>query len=340
MNNEYEYRVCVQCTTYNHGRYIRKCLDGFVMQQTDFIFIVVVVDDASTDDTQLIISEYATRYPSIIRPILLKENHYSMKKNKNPYFEPYVKQSKYVAFCEGDDYWSDPYKLQKQVDALEKHDDCLMCVHKTDRIDENGNNLNRPYPSFFVKNGRIESKRFIGLLCDDFTFHLSSYLIKSTDYINYRTSGVVFRQVARCGDIPLMLYFGQLGNVYYIDDTMSCYRLNSVGSHTEKMLNKDVYRYTFYDSIDNMMFEFDKYTNYKYHRYCQLIAQRYRGIKLQLTHYLGDITTDQYEKEIIKKKYRYFFRRNTPFKVRMLTYLDVYTPSLGRFVKKHFTHQQ
>lgn len=336
---EYEYMVCVHCMTFNQEKYIRKCLDGFVMQKTSFPFVVVVVDDDSMDKTPAIISEYAMRYPSIIHPVLLEENHYSIRKSKAPYFEPYDKKAKYVAFCEGDDYWTDSNKLQRQVDVLEKYPNCKACFHKVSKVDERGNDLNATFPSMSIKQGYIKPTKFIKMLRDDFTFHLTSQFLNSKEYIKYITMDFQFRKVARCGDIPLLLYFGQYG-VFYIDEVMSCYRVGSVGSHTEKMLHDREYRNLFYDSIDNMMDEYDNFTSRKYHKYCTQIKQRYHFIKLQLSHHLGNISTEQYEKEIIKREYRYHFKTNTPFKSRLLTYLNVYLPRVGKLVKKYFVNSK
>lgn len=115
--------VSIRCLTYNHAPYIRQCLDGFVMQKTNFKFEAIVHDDASTDGTADIVREYATKYPDIIKPILETENQYSkqdgsLKRIMNAAISP---SAKYIAMCEGDDYWTDPYKLQKQVDFLESH---------------------------------------------------------------------------------------------------------------------------------------------------------------------------------------------------------------------------
>ena len=118
--------VAIECLAYNHGPYIRQCLDGFVMQKTDFPFIAIVHDDASTDNTAEIIQEYALKYPDIIKPILETENQYSKKDGS---LGRIIKKAipedvKYIALCEGDDYWTDPYKLQKQVDYMEEDHAC------------------------------------------------------------------------------------------------------------------------------------------------------------------------------------------------------------------------
>lgn len=103
--------VTIRCTAYNHEPYIRACLEGFVMQKTNFRFEAIVHDDASTDGTAAIIKEYAEKYPDVIKPILERENQYS--KGTLGKIMDEASKGKYIAFCEGDDYWTDPLKLQK-----------------------------------------------------------------------------------------------------------------------------------------------------------------------------------------------------------------------------------
>jgi len=119
--------VSVICLAYNHEKFIRKCLDGFVMQKTDFAFQVIVHDDASTDKTADIIREYQEKYPEIIKPVFQSENQYS--KNGGNMRETICSNlcGKYTAYCEGDDYWTDKNKLQKQADFLENHPEFSMC---------------------------------------------------------------------------------------------------------------------------------------------------------------------------------------------------------------------
>lgn len=119
--NSYPVMVTIQCLAYNHEPYIRQCLDGFVMQKTDFPFEAIVHDDASTDGTANIIKEYAEKYPDIIKPIFEDENQFSKKKGFVSRIMKDGSRGKYIAICEGDDYWIDPNKLQKQVDYLESH---------------------------------------------------------------------------------------------------------------------------------------------------------------------------------------------------------------------------
>lgn len=111
--------VTIRCITYNHEPYIRQCLEGFIMQKTNFRFEAIVHDDASTDGTANIIREYAEKYPDIIKPIFETENQYSKLDGSIQRIMSEHIHGKYVAMCEGDDYWIDPLKLQKQVDFLE-----------------------------------------------------------------------------------------------------------------------------------------------------------------------------------------------------------------------------
>lgn len=122
-NIQNELMVTVRCITYNQEAYIRKCLEGIVMQRTNFRFEAIVHDDASTDHTPSIIQEFAEKYPDIIKPIFETENQYSKQDGSLGKIMNAHTHGKYVAICEGDDYWIDPDKLQKQVDFLEENPD-------------------------------------------------------------------------------------------------------------------------------------------------------------------------------------------------------------------------
>ena len=127
--------VSVLCIAYNHEKYIRSALDGFVNQKTNFRYEVLINDDASTDHTAAIIAEYEAKYPDIIKPVYQTENQYS----KGVFITKSIlfprSKGKYTAICEGDDYWCDENKLQKQVDFLESHEGYAACVHNTRLLD-------------------------------------------------------------------------------------------------------------------------------------------------------------------------------------------------------------
>lgn len=137
INDDRPVSVDVNCLVYNHGIYLRKALDGMLMQKTTFPVRIIIHDDASTDQSPDIIMEYKERFPDKIIAIIEEKNLYqngqSIWAKMFPYFI-----SKYVAYCEGDDYWIDEYKLQKQVEYLESHPDCVACYHNVLPVDKNG----------------------------------------------------------------------------------------------------------------------------------------------------------------------------------------------------------
>jgi len=133
-------------TTYQHRNYIKDCLDGILMQKTNFPFEIIIGEDESTDGTRDICIEYAKRYPDIIRLFLNSRNN-NITLNEMPsakfnfIYAFNMCRSMYVSLCEGDDYWTDPLKLQKQVDYMENNPGCVMCTHAAVKIDINGNKI-------------------------------------------------------------------------------------------------------------------------------------------------------------------------------------------------------
>ncbi len=122
--------VSICCITYNHEKFIRECLDGFLMQQTTFPVEILIHDDASTDKTSDIIREYESQYPSLIKPIYQDENQYSQGIKPFANYQLPRARGEYIALCEGDDYWTSPLKVQKQVEILESDHNINLCFHK------------------------------------------------------------------------------------------------------------------------------------------------------------------------------------------------------------------
>lgn len=132
-------KLIIYTLTFNHAKYIADALDSFLNQKTDFPFVVIVHDDASTDETVEILKSYAAKFPNKILPIFEKQNQYSDPEgNVGWIMNQTIKNTgaKYIAFCEGDDYWTYPEKLQKQVDFLESHPDYSMCFHSSAVLNE------------------------------------------------------------------------------------------------------------------------------------------------------------------------------------------------------------
>ena len=208
--------VTVRCLAYNHEPYIRQCLEGFVMQKTNFRFEAIVHDDASTDRTADIIREYAEKYPDIIKPIFETENQYSKRDGSLTRIMNAYTHGKYVAICEGDDYWIDPLKLQKQVDFLETHVEYSMCFHRCTEVFE----------------GFERKKTFANLKSGDYTTLdiLENWIVP--------TASVLYRKEQAPSILPVGIFFGdsflfaflaEKGRVYCLNDIMSVYRVNSGG---------------------------------------------------------------------------------------------------------------
>lgn len=134
--------VSICCTTYNHEPFIEDALEGFLIQETDFPFEILIHDDASTDKTAEIIRKYEKKYPSLIKPIYQDVNQYSIGRKPMPEFNYPRAKGKYIAICEGDDYWTDPKKLQIQIEFLENNPNYVISGHEACIIDEKGTMIN------------------------------------------------------------------------------------------------------------------------------------------------------------------------------------------------------
>ena len=155
--------VSICSITYNHANYIRDTIESFLMQKTNVPIEIIIHDDASTDGTTEIIKEYSIKFPNIIIPIIQTENQYSKGvRGIAARFTFPRARGKYIALCEGDDYWTDPYKLQKQVDFLEANPDCSLCFHASKLI--HADNTNKSYihrPKNIPTNYKFEMKHAI-----------------------------------------------------------------------------------------------------------------------------------------------------------------------------------
>lgn len=326
--------VSVICLAYNHEKYIRQALEGFIMQKASFKFEVIVHDDASTDNTAKIIREYAEEYPSIIKPILQTENqtqkHVSKIKN---YILPKTK-GKYLAWCEGDDYWIDDNKLEKQVHALEENLNCSACISKVAFINVDGKRTGTYLPAFNVDSGCITQDKYLNYCLypakfRTLPFQLSGLMMRRSLYVDYFESFKDTRAKFDTGDMPLFLYVGLNGDVYYLNDVMSEYRTGNPTSWTGKNVrNAEKYEIHMNNMINALEY-FDDYTQKKYHHSIEmsiknrkfLVYQKKRDLKRmtdpdmkdwfnslskqrQLTYYISYYLPHIYE--ILKKIRQYF----------------------------------
>ena len=215
--------VSILCTAYNHEPYIRQTMESFVGQQTDFAFEALVNDDQSTDGTAEIIREFAGRYPDIIRPFYQSENLYSRDIDiYQTVFFPNAR-GRYVAYCEGDDYWTDSTKLQRQVDFLEAHPEYAACVHNTTLHYCDGSKPDAPHRDV-TEDCDVELTDIIPGM--DGAYHTSSLLART----EILASPPDFYRVA-CdygfGDYPDALWLRLHGPIRYLAREMSVYRVSS-----------------------------------------------------------------------------------------------------------------
>ncbi|WP_082663901.1 MULTISPECIES: glycosyltransferase [unclassified Guyparkeria] len=213
--------VSVCCTAYNHEKYVADAIHGFLNQVTNFPIEILIHDDASVDGTVGIIREYAALYPNIIKPVFQSVNQYS-RGVQTLSFNFHRAKGKYLAICEGDDFWVDPLKLQKQFDFMEGHEDVVISYHDCDAISEGGEVLEKP----------------VAARCD-----LSSFALKratplytlTTFFRNHVSDMPPEFNCARYGDLFLWAYLGQHGSGAYLGDIRPAkYRVHQGGIHSSQ----------------------------------------------------------------------------------------------------------
>ena len=214
--------VVIRCTVFNHEPYLRDCLDGFVMQQTNFPFVAVVHDDASTDNSAAIIREYADKYPDIIKPMFESENQYSkgngtLTRIMNTAIA--ATGAKYIAMCEGDDYWNDPLKLQKQVDYMEENPECSLCFHKVNTLIQETGEIKE---EFIVRD--VPSKSNVIDLAKGNYIHTPSVLFRRS-FLDLER----YYKMMPClpGDYVMWMLLAEKGFICKIDEPMAVYRHGS-----------------------------------------------------------------------------------------------------------------
>jgi len=250
-----EILVSVSCITYNQEKYIVDAIESFLMQKTNFKFEILIHDDASTDGTKGIIKEYEEKYTNLIKPIYQIENQYSQG-IKIHQLNVKRARGKYIAICEGDDFWTDPYKLQKQVDYMESHPECSICVHSALRVSTDKQNLEvHVQPSKRNKIFKVEEaiEGGGGLFATNTILYPSKFCNFPDFYKN-----------APVGDYPLVIYLAICGDLHYINEFMSAYRVEVEGSWTNREVSNSKGRIEHFDKISVMLDEINKFTEYKY----------------------------------------------------------------------------
>lgn len=235
--------VSIWCMTYNHEPYIRQCLDGFVMQKTNFRFEAIVHDDASTDETAAIVKEYSEKYPDIIKPVFETENQYSKRDGSLDRIMEETCTGKYIALCEGDDYWIDPLKLQEQADFMESHPDCSLIHSRFSILNDDNNKIEEDDRIHFEMLKLLKNKKtnigFEILNHNRYRIQTVTALFRRDLYniITNETKSEI--GLFLMGDTQLWMNLLNYGYIYYYQKVTSVYRIqNNSTSRTDDPLKK------------------------------------------------------------------------------------------------------
>lgn len=305
--------VSICCLAYNHEPYIEDALEGFLIQETDFPFEVLIHDDASTDRTAAIIREYEAAYPHIIKPIYQSENQHSKNVRISTTYQYPRAQGEYIALCEGDDYWLDNKKLQIQFEILngDKHISC--CCHSYIIVNKNKEKIS-------------EFKRPTGIInIDDI---IMNNKIPQTATRMFRKKDLnsmpQFFYDCTVGDYPNMLNATTKGNIYCMDNVFSAYRIHPENSWVSNMYADDYLFKKHIKSLTALVKNYDEYTNHKYNN---IINSRLAYL---------DFLKYKRQKQIIQVMKNSYYC-NMTIKNKVLTIVSIICPNvLKKIFFKHY----
>lgn len=236
--------VTVRCMTYNHEPYIEDAIKGFLIQETNFPFQVLIHDDASTDNTAAIVKKYEKEYPLIIKGWYQQKNTYRLPQEKKkalrkPFYDMFI--AKYQALCEGDDYWIDPGKLQMQVDFLEQNQDYGMCYTKVDRYDQETGLFLNPQFGILVNSYKDLVPRGIKI-------PTLSVCLREELYDQYLAEIEPQKRTWLLGDLPLWIFCLEKTRIHFFDTTTGVYRkLKNSACHFTDREKQEKFDHSIYD---------------------------------------------------------------------------------------------
>ncbi|WP_257984515.1 glycosyltransferase family 2 protein [Neobacillus cucumis] len=302
--------VSISCTTYNHEDYVTDAIESFLMQKTNFDFEILIHDDASTDGTSSIIKEFEEKYPDIIKPIYQTENQH-LKGIKASGINVKRAKGKYLAVCEGDDYWTDPYKLQKQVDYMESHPECSLCVHAGYVVSASNKEIQR-----YSRPNKI-NKIYTAEEIIEFGggLFLTNSMLYRTELDRNRPG---FFEKAPVGDYPLAINLALQGTVYYMDELMSAYRVGDSGSWTVSSFSTIDNKIKHFDQISIMLNRINQYTNLQYQH---VITRTKKRIQFYL------LVEQEKFKEALKEEFKFIYSE-FGYKDRARMFLQGYFPGI------------
>jgi glycosyltransferase involved in cell wall biosynthesis len=263
-------KLSVIVPTYNHAPFIAQTIEGILIQKTNFDIEILIGDDASTDDNQLIIKECQGKYPDKIKAFLHEKNlgpiaPRELGGKNNVAFLFLQAKGEYIALCEGDDYWTDENKLQKQVDFLDQNPDYALVHHQLLVTYEDGSESH-----YFNPENQKETSSIEDLLKDE-TWNLGT---ASTVFRNVFASFPAWWMKTASGDLGIFLMATQFGKIKYFSETMGCYR-----KHKGGMTNIHTPQNQFFLRNRMEMFEaVNQYLDYRYDEICKKTVQRFANL--------------------------------------------------------------
>ncbi|RNI28028.1 glycosyltransferase [Rufibacter immobilis] len=257
-------KVSVCMITYNHAAYIAQAIEGVLMQKTDFTVELVIGEDCSTDATRSIISAYQKAYPDKIK-LLLPEHNLGMMKNFLNTLS--ACDGEYVAFCDGDDYWTEPLKLQKQVDFLDSHPDFAISFHRALILHESTGQTE------FSNKGQKSVSSVTDLFKENFICTTTT-VYRNRPFSYYPT----FLEQAAVGDWTLHVLNAATGKIGFMEDTMAAYRLHQGGTMASTNASYAKLKTMLHQNIKTFA-SLDTFLHYKYHKEIkELIAGFYKHL--------------------------------------------------------------
>ena len=302
---ESEIKVSIICCAYNQENYIEDAIIGFLNQKTDFSYEILISDDASTDRTAEIIRNYEMKYPDLIKPVYFSENQYS--KGNYPGNTLFGKaKGKYLAICEGDDYWTSELKLQKQYEALEKHPECDMCAHS----------------AYMVRADNKKTIGFVEPMKEDGILTMDQVIIGGGNFI--ATNSLFYRRIMKEHparfvvkypiDYAVQMNGAMRGGILFLHEYMSAYRRGAENSWT---LHMEQHQKVMLQHVKHMMTLLDMVDEETEHRYSESI--KYAQLKYEFQ--MASVNRDR--KQIYDKKFLSLRKEMTP-KKKLILFLKCY----------------
>lgn len=263
--------VSICCATYNHKPFIAEAIEGFLMQQTSFPVEILIHDDASTDGTAAIVRSYEARYPWLIRPIYQSENQYS--KNVHVAHLNYARANgNYIALCEGDDAWTNPLKLEKQIGLMGKYPECQISFHSAPRIDY-ARNGQRQMIGVYGKCNRVVPTEEV--IVKKFGTIPTASCIVNTDAMRRFTAFSCARPYLTLGDIYMQIISSLNGGALYLNEPMSLYRARTEGSWTWRAEYNPAFRVKHARAVARSFVELDALTEYRFSEAFRQATRKY-----------------------------------------------------------------